>query len=115
MRWSGLFVLLFLVYHVLDLTIGTLHPSSVAPFQAGQPYANVVGDFRIGFVALIYALAVGLLGLHLNHGIWSFFQTLGLTRSRGGRRLRAAATAVAVALTAGNVLIPLAVLAGVVR
>jgi succinate dehydrogenase / fumarate reductase cytochrome b subunit len=115
MRWTGAFILLFVVYHVLDLTTGTLHPSNFAPFRDGQIYGNVVGDFRNWLIALIYVLAVSFLGLHLYHGIWSFFQTLGLNGSRSNRIWRRTATIVAVALTVGNIAIPVSVLVGIVR
>jgi succinate dehydrogenase / fumarate reductase, cytochrome b subunit len=115
MRWGGILILLFIIYHVLDLTTGTLHPSNYAAFHEGQIYTNVTGDFRNWFIALIYVLAVSILGLHLYHGIWSFFQTLGLNNSRSNRMWRNVATFVAVALTIGNVAIPVSVLTGIIH
>jgi len=115
MRLSGVLILLFIIYHVLDLTTGTLHPSNYAPFQDGNIYGNVTGDFRNWFIALIYVLAVSVLGLHLYHGIWSFFQTLGLNNSRSNRLWRNAATFVAVVLTIGNIAIPVSVLTGIIK
>jgi succinate dehydrogenase / fumarate reductase cytochrome b subunit len=115
MRWGGIFILLFIIYHVLDLTTGTLHPSNYAAFQEGQIYSNVVGDFRNWFIALIYVLAVSVLGLHLYHGIWSFFQTLGLNNSRSNRLWRNLATIVAIVLTIGNIAIPVSVLTGIIK
>lgn len=115
MRWGGIFILLFIIYHMLDLTTGTLHPSNYGAFQEGQIYSNLVGDFRNWFIALIYVLAVSVLGLHLFHGIWSFFQTLGLNNSRSNRMWRNLATIVAVVLTIGNIAIPVSVLTGIIK
>src|SRR5262249_51630124 len=115
MRWGGIVILLFLVFHILDLTTGTLHPTVYGPFREGAIYANVLGRFRVWYVALIYVVAVAALGLHLYHGIWSAFQTLGLNSSRSDRLWRNVATALAVVLTVGNIAIPLSVLTGVVR
>lgn len=114
MRWTGVLVLLFIVYHVLDLTTGTLHPDNYAPFQRGDIYSNLIGDFRNWYVALIYILAVSILGLHLYHGIWSFFQTLGWNSSRTNRLIRNVALVVAVLLTIGNIAIPVAVFTGII-
>jgi succinate dehydrogenase / fumarate reductase cytochrome b subunit len=112
MRWGGIFVLLFIVYHILDLTTGTLHPGR---FEEGNIYANVVGSFRVWYVSLIYIAAVIALGMHLNHGIWSIYQTLGMKSSRSDRFWRNTGIGIAVVLTLGNVAIPLSVLTGVVR
>ena len=114
MRWTGIVVLLFIIYHVLDLTTGTLHPDNYAPFHHGDIYSNVIGDFKNWYVALIYIIAVSLLGLHLYHGIWSFFQTLGWNNTRSNRLIRNAALVVALALTIGNIAIPVAVFTGII-
>lgn len=115
MRWGGIFILLFIIYHVLDLTTGTLHPSNYTAFHEGQIYSNVTGDFQNWFIAVIYVLAVSVLGLHLYHGIWSFFQTLGLNNSRSNRMWRNVATTVAILLTIGNIAIPVSVLTGIIH
>lgn len=115
MRLTGVVILLFIIYHVLDLTTGTLHPSNYAPFEHGEIYSNVIGDFRNWYVALIYVVAVSLLGLHLYHGIWSAFQTLGLNTARANRLWRNAALIVAVVLTIGNIAIPVAVLTRIIE
>lgn len=115
MRWGGIVILLFIIYHVLDLTTGTLHPRNYVPFQDGQIYSNVTGDFRNWYIALIYVLAVSVLGLHLYHGIWSFFQTLGLNNSRTNRLWRNVATTVSIVLTIGNIAIPVSVLTGIIK
>ena len=111
MIYGGVFILLFVIYHVLDFTFGTVNPS----FEEGNIYHNVVASFRVWPVALFYILAMVAVGLHLFHGIWSLFQTLGWNTARTNRLIRNVATALAVLLTAGNISIPLAVLVGVVR
>ena len=110
MIWGGLFILLFVIYHVLDLTFGTVNPS----FEEGNIYHNVVASFRLWPVALLYVLAMIAVGMHLWHGIWSMFQTLGLNTARSNRLIRNIATFFAVLLTIGNISIPLAVLTGFV-
>ncbi len=74
-RWGGLIIALFIVYHLLHFTTGTLHPS----FSHTDVYANMVSAFSIPWVAAIYLVAVAALGLHLFHGVWSIFQTLGVS------------------------------------
>jgi len=75
----------------------------------------VTGDFRNWYIALIYVLAVSVLGPHLYHGIWSFFQTLGLNNSRTNRLWRNVATAVSIVLSIGNIAIPVSVLTGIIK
>jgi succinate dehydrogenase / fumarate reductase cytochrome b subunit len=115
MRWGGIFILLFIIFHILDLTTGTLHPTAFGAFEEGNIYANVVGSFRVWYVALVYIAAVLALGLHLYHGVWSTFQTLGLNSSRTNALWRNVAIVVSVVLTIGNIAIPAAVLTGIVR
>lgn len=111
MRWGGVIIGLFIVFHVLDLTTGTMNPG----FQRGEIYSNVVRSFSRWYVSLVYILAVLALGLHLYHGIWSMFQTLGWNSARSNAILRNAATLIALVLTAGNLAIPVSVLLGIVR
>src|SRR5919206_194345 len=111
MIWGGLFILLFVIYHVLDFTFGTVNPS----FEESNIYHNVVASFTVWPVALFYVLAMIAVGMHLWHGIWSMFQTLGLNTARSNRLIRNVATFFALLLTLGNISIPLAVLTGFVR
>jgi succinate dehydrogenase / fumarate reductase cytochrome b subunit len=111
MIYGGVFILLFVIYHLLDFTFGTVNPS----YQDGNIYHNVVASFRQPIVVLFYVLAMIAVGLHLWHGVWSLFQTLGWNTTRTNRFLRNFATFAAVVLTLGNISIPLAVLAGFVR
>lgn len=111
MRWSGPILLLFVVYHLLHLTVGAAHPD----FHEGQVYANVVTGFRVWPVSLFYILAMLALGLHLYHGIFSLSQSLGVVNARWDGVRRRVAGAITVAVVAGNISIPVAVLAGWVR
>ena len=110
MRWSGIIVLLFIVFHVADLTFGTVNPD----FTHGDPYNNVVVSFQRIPVSLFYIVANLALGLHLYHGAWSMFQSLGVNNRRFNHWRRAFATAFAVVVTLGNISFPIAVMTGVV-
>ena len=111
MRWSGVFLLAFVVYHLLDLTLGTVNPS----FEEGDVYHNVVASFRVVPVALFYLAAMLMLGMHLWHGSYSLLQTLGFSHPRYERTLRAVAGTFAALVVLGNLSFPLAVLVGLVR
>ena len=112
MRWGGVIIALFAVYHVLDLTTGTLNPNGVE----GAVHANVVADFapERWYVTLFYTLAIVTVGFHLRHGFFSAFRSLGQQTPRGERRARAAALVLAVALCVGYLVVPFAVLTGLV-
>lgn len=110
MRWGGAIVALFVVWHLLDLTVGVVNPS----FRDGDPYHNVVADFQVWWINLIYVVAVVLLGLHVNHGFASAAQTLGITRPSRARAIRVTGSTVAFAITAGFVMVPVGVLTGLV-
>jgi succinate dehydrogenase / fumarate reductase cytochrome b subunit len=113
MRWGGVLILLFVIYHVLDLTTGTLNPVA----DPAHPAANLIADFAPSrwYVTLAYTAAVVAVGFHLWHGIFSAGRTLGRHTAGGERRARAAATFLSVVLVAGYLSVPLAVLAGVVK
>jgi succinate dehydrogenase / fumarate reductase, cytochrome b subunit len=110
MRWGGVIILLFVIYHILDLTTGTLNPNG----QAGQVYDNVVADFSHWYVTLAYTVAMIALGFHLRHGAWSALQTLGRSSGPYQMRYKAIALVFAVVLTAGFLAVPFAVQFGVV-
>ncbi len=78
MRWGGVILFAFIVFHILNLTLGHFQPA----FVPGDVYHNVVTTFRQWPVALFYIVAMALLGLHLDHGVWSMCQTLGLQHPR---------------------------------
>ncbi|SCL73970.1 succinate dehydrogenase / fumarate reductase cytochrome b subunit [Micromonospora peucetia] len=112
MRWGGVIILLFVIYHLLDLTTGTLNPVG----DPSRPYANVVADFapERWYVTLFYTLAIVTLGFHLRHGLFSALRSLGQQSPRGERRARAVALGFSVALCAGYLAVPFAVLTGLV-
>jgi succinate dehydrogenase / fumarate reductase cytochrome b subunit len=112
MRWGGVIILLFVIYHILDLTTGHLNPQG----DASNPYGNVVADFapERWYVTLFYALAIVTLGFHLRHGAFSAFRSLGQQTPKGERRARTAALVFAVVLCAGYLVVPFAVLTGLV-
>jgi succinate dehydrogenase / fumarate reductase, cytochrome b subunit len=111
MRWSGVFLFAFVVYHLLDLTFGAVNPN----FQSGDVFHNVVASFRVAPVALLYVVAMLLLWLHLRHGMWSMLRTLGLGHPRYERMAQRFAAVFATVVVAGNLSFPLAVLFGFVR
>lgn len=111
MRWGGVILLLFVVYHLLHLTWGTVHPD----FRAGEPFHNVVLGFSNPVVALFYIAANLALGLHLFHGVWSSLQSLGANHPRYNRWRETAAALFAFVVTAGNISFPVAVLTGIVH
>jgi len=111
MRWGGPLILLFLVYHLLDLTIGRANPG----FVPGDVYRNLVAGFQRPVVAAFYIVAMLALALHLQHGVWSMLQTLGASHPRYDAWRKRAATAFAVVVCGGFIAVPLAILAGVVR
>jgi succinate dehydrogenase / fumarate reductase cytochrome b subunit len=112
MRWGGVIIALFAVYHLLDLTAGTLNPHGVH----GEVHANVVADFapERWYVTLAYTLAVVAVGFHVRHGVWSALQTFGRSNAATERALKGVALAVAVVLVAGFLSVPFAVLTGLV-
>jgi len=109
MRWGGVIVISFVVYHVLHLTTGTVHPE----FEHGSVYDNLVIGFQSIPVVLVYLVAVGALSVHLYHGLWSVFTTLGVQNPGVKRFRRPLATAISVAMFVGYAVVPLAVLAGI--
>lgn len=111
MRWGGVIIAAFVVFHLLHLTIGTVHPS----FVEGDIYHNMVAGFRVLPVSLFYIVAMVALGFHLQHGVWSMFQTLGLNNRGWTRFWGAVANVIAVVVPLGFISIPLAVLTGIVK
>ena len=112
MRWGGVALLLFIVFHLLHFTTGTIRP---APFSHADVYANVIGGFRVWWVTAIYVAAMVALALHLYHGTWSSFRTLGLSRPAPNPFRRRAAVVVTLLVWLGFMVVPLAVFARLVR
>ena len=109
MYWSGPIVLAFLIYHLLHLTTGTVHPN----FQHLRAYENLVVGFSSPVVAIAYIIAVILLGMHLYHGIWSMFQSLGAAHPRYTPKLKTFARIAAGAIVLGFISVPIAILMGI--
>lgn len=110
-RWSAVLILLFVVYHLLDLTFGPVNPS----FIPGDVYHNVVASFRRVPIAVAYVVTMGALGLHLYHGVYSGCQTLGANHPRYNYLRRGIALVFSLVVAGGFITVPVAVLAGVVR
>ena len=110
MVWSGPIIALFVVFHLLDQTTGTVH----VDYEPLNVYHNLVASFSQPLVAGLYIVANLLLAMHLYHGLWSLFQTLGWSHPRFNPWRRTFAVGFAVLIGLGNVSIPLAVLTGLV-
>jgi succinate dehydrogenase / fumarate reductase, cytochrome b subunit len=108
MRWTGPILAAFIVFHLMHLTIGNVHPN----FVEGKVYQNLVTGLAPVPVALFYVLAMGCLAFHLWHGAWSMLQTLGLSHPKYLRARAAFAVVFTILIAGGFVLVPLAVLAG---
>lgn len=112
MRWGGVIILLFVIYHVLDLTTGTFNPNGVH----GEVHANVVADFDPSrwYVTLFYTLAVLTVGFHIRHGLWSGLQTFGRSNALTQRALKTFAFVFAAVLVVGFLSVPFAATFGLV-
>ncbi|MDZ7780743.1 MAG: succinate dehydrogenase cytochrome b subunit [Gemmatimonadota bacterium] len=110
MRWGGVILLLFIVYHILHFTTGQAHPE----FVAGAVHQNYVSAFQSPLIFGVYLVAQAALGFHLYHGVWSFFQTLGLNHPKYNHMRRRFAAAFAVVVFVGFLTPPTLVLAGVI-
>ena len=119
MRWTGIIITLFVLWHLADLTWGTLNnvgaKASDGRFVRGDVYANVVRSFDRVPVSVLYIVANIALGIHLFHGVWSLFQSLGWNNPRFNRWRQQLAMGVATIVVVGNVSFPIAVLAGIVK
>lgn len=112
MRYGGIVILLFVIWHLLDLTFGAVNPRG----GDARPYDKVVADFAPShwYISAFYIAAVIMVGLHLRHGLWSAFQTLGQGRRDRDRGLRLFAGTAAALLVLGFVSVPVMVTFGVV-
>jgi succinate dehydrogenase / fumarate reductase cytochrome b subunit len=121
MRWGGVFLLVFIVFHILHFTTGTVFPVASSPdaqypgFSHTDVYGNVVSAFRNPLVSAFYVVAMLFLLLHLFHGAWSSVRTLGLSRPSNDPLHRRVSTVIAVVVWLGFTAIPVAVLLGVIR
>ena len=108
MLYGGLFLLLFITFHILHFTTGTLHFG----FVEGEVYANVWSAFQNILTAGFYVVAMALLAMHLYHGTWSMFQTLGVDTPRWNKGTRTLAKVTAVALFVGFSAVPVSIAMG---
>lgn len=110
MRWTGIIVLLYLVFHLMDLTWGNANPH----FVRGDPYNNLVYSLQRPVVAIAYAVANIALAFHLYHGAWSMFQSMGVNNPRINKLRRSFATGFAGLILIGNLSFPILIQAHVV-
>jgi succinate dehydrogenase / fumarate reductase cytochrome b subunit len=110
LRWGGVIIALFIIWHILDLTTGTVNSEG----GDSTPYDRLVASFSNPFVTAFYIVALVLLGMHLRHGLFSAVQTLGQSNRRRERLLNVFATVFATVLIGGFLLIPFSVLFGVI-
>jgi len=110
MYMSGPIIAAFVIYHLMQFTFG----AGGTRFAENDAYGNVIAGFRNPVIAGFYIVAMALLCLHLRHGLWSLFQSLGFSHPRYTPKLRVAALVVALIVFIGFVSIPVAVLARVI-
>jgi len=119
MRWGGLAFLAFIVFHLLHFTTRNVDPAGWAHRTDASGrydiYGNLVGSFQVWWVTAIYLAAMVLLGLHLWHGVWASVRSLGVAKPSDNPMRRRLAPVLAIALWLGFSLVPIAVLAGVIR
>jgi succinate dehydrogenase / fumarate reductase cytochrome b subunit len=111
MRWTGTIVLLFLLWHLADLTWGWVNPD----FEHGMVYRNLDASLSRVPVAILYIVANIALGIHLFHGTWSLFQSIGWNNPRFNQWRKSIAAGVATLIVVGNVSFPIMTLAGVIE
>jgi succinate dehydrogenase / fumarate reductase cytochrome b subunit len=111
MRWTGPLLAAFIVYHLLHLTTGHAH----SDFREGQVYHNLVSGLQVTWVAVFYLLAMGALAFHLHHGVWSLFQSVGISQPRYDSVARKFSWVFTILVIAGFAVVPIAVLAGVLK
>jgi succinate dehydrogenase / fumarate reductase cytochrome b subunit len=113
MRWGGVTLLLFVIWHLLNFTVGKVNVTGGA---TNDPYTLLVDSFGVWWLTLIYLVAMAALGMHLHHGVWSAAQTLGLTNNAKARRnAKVLGAIVAVVIAGGFSLVPVFVLVGVIK
>jgi succinate dehydrogenase / fumarate reductase, cytochrome b subunit len=121
MRWGGVLILVFIVFHILHFTTGTLFPMASRPdalypaFSQTDVYGNVIAAFRTPWVVTFYVVVMLFLLLHLFHGAWASVRTLGLSRPSPHPLHRRVATVIAVVVWLGFTAVPVAVFLGVIR
>ncbi|MCU1236142.1 MAG: succinate dehydrogenase subunit [Candidatus Solibacter sp.] len=117
MMWSGPIIAAFVIFHVLHLTVGAVGPTPAAELGINSPdvRANVIHGFQNPAISAFYIFAMILLCMHLYHGLWSMFQSLGISHPRYTPILKKGAAIFAILIAIGNCSIPIAVMAGLVK
>jgi succinate dehydrogenase / fumarate reductase cytochrome b subunit len=119
MRWGGVLLLVFIVFHILHFTTETFDPGhwrGMTDVHGNRDvYGNIVSSFHVWWVAAFYIVAMIFLGLHLYHGAWSSVRTLGHAKASPNPLHRRIALAIAVIVWAGFTLVPVGVIVGLIR
>jgi len=115
MKWGGFLLLAFIVYHLAHFTVPGVAMAGGYHHDPMNVYANVVNGFKVPWVTAIYVVAQFFLGMHLYHGSWSLFQTLGFNHPKYNERRKFLAQTIGVVVAAGNIAMPVAVVAGLVK
>ena len=119
MKWGGVLLLVFIVFHILHFTTETFDPGGWRGMTDNHGnrdvYGNIVASFHVWWVALFYIVAMIFLGLHLYHGAWSSVRTLGYAKSSAHPLHRKLALAVAVIVWLGFTLVPVGVIVGLIK
>jgi succinate dehydrogenase / fumarate reductase cytochrome b subunit len=115
MIWSGPIIAAFVIFHVLHLTVGSVLTLQTLPDGDMNVRANVITGFQHPAVAIFYIVAMALLCMHLYHGLWSMFQSLGVNHPRYTPIVKKFAAAFAWFVAIGNISIPVMVMLGVLR
>ncbi len=112
-RWGGVIILIFVIYHLMHFTFGV--PGIHSDFQRGDAYHNLVSGFQSTPVAIVYIIAVSVLGLHLYHGTWSMCQTLGIARTSYTPAIRGIGLILALVVSLGFASVPLSIMFGFIN
>ena len=116
MRLGGTVILLFIIFHLVQLTWKVPGVDSEYVFlNQGDPYTNLITAFQSPIITIIYLVALVALGFHLFHGTWSMFQTLGLKSRSYDRAIRWLAVLIAVVVPVGFAMVPIAVQLGILN
>jgi succinate dehydrogenase / fumarate reductase cytochrome b subunit len=111
LRWGGVVIFLYVIFHILNLTTGTVHPGGASP----SPYDRLLNSMSVWWVVAVYTIALLATGFHLRHGVWSAFTTLGAnTSAHARRRLNLLAYLIAGVVTVGFLLVPWSIVAGLI-
>ncbi len=115
MIWSGPIVAAFVIFHILHLTVGSVVPLREVAENAPDVRYNVITGFQNPAISAFYIFAMILLCMHLYHGLWSMFQSVGLSHPRYTPWLKKGAAIVAILIAVGNISIPISVMTGLIR